>query len=90
MRVLILRDDNFDDEDPLWIGQGLEHDLCVQGESPDDVRDRMKRQIAYYQGSYRSEFEKLVYLEEIEPAPREFFDMWDDMDTPVIREMIET
>lgn len=86
MRVLIFKDDDL----PVWIGQGLEHDLCVQGTDPADVRRRMKLQIEYYHGAFGFEFTTPVGLAEIEPAPREFFDMWDDLDRPAIRDTIET
>jgi len=85
MRVLIFRDNDI----PVWIGQALEHDLCVQGATPDDVRRRMKLQIEYYNGSFGWEFTPVASLDDVPPAPQEFMDKWMDMDFAAIRDTIE-
>lgn len=92
MRVLIFQDkyELGGCDTPLWIGQGLEHDLCVQGTDPTDVRRRMQLQIGCYNGDFGVVFNPPVRLAEVEPAPQEFFDMWDDLDRPAIRDTIET
>lgn len=92
MRVLIFQDkyELGGCDTPLWIGQGLEHDLCVQGTDPADVRRRMKLQIDYCNGDFGQEFIAPNSLVEVPSAPQEFFDMWDDLDRPAIRDTIET
>jgi hypothetical protein len=85
MRVLIFRE-----EPDFWIGQALEHDLCVQGDTVDEVRHRMNLQVRLHNG----DFEELVSVKGIEsvhdlpPAPAEFFAMWEDLDQVAIRETI--
>lgn len=64
IRVIIFKDDH------AWVAQGLEHDICVQAETLDDLYGR-------FDVAARLESEEEGGLKRIEKAPQFFFDLWD-------------
>ena len=67
LRILIYQ------EDGIFVGQCLEHDLCVQGCDLDEIRVRIQRQVNFY-------FDQYGGLDNVPPAPNEFFLTWDETD----------
>lgn len=57
-------------EDDLFVGQCLEHDLCVQSKNLDEIRRLMAHQVEFYMNHGG--------LEAVPAAPKGFFDDWDD------------
>lgn len=56
-------------EGDLFVGQCLEHDLCVQSKNLDEIRRLMAHQVEFYA--------KHGGLEVVPRAPQEFFDDWE-------------
>jgi hypothetical protein len=52
-----------------WLAQGLEHDICVQAPSLDDLYGRFEVAVRL-----ESDDGKLVHIGK---APQHFFDLWD-------------
>lgn len=57
-------------EESLWLAQILEHDICVQAESLDDLAARLEVAV-------RLECEETGNLDHIPAAPAHFEKMWD-------------
>lgn len=72
VRILI------EQEGVFFIGQCLEHDLCVQGDDLNDVRRRMLLQLEHFS-------DRLGGLEAVGPAPEEFFAVWNSGNEPPLR-----
>lgn len=72
LRILI------EHEDGMYVGQCLEHDLCVQGKSPDDVRRRMLIQLEQFVTRFGG-------LDGVGPAPQQFHDLWASGKEPPLR-----
>jgi hypothetical protein len=60
----------FKDDDNTWVAQGLEHDICVQASSLDDLQVR-------FEVAVRLESEEAGGLGRIGRAPDHFFDLWE-------------
>ena len=63
LRILIYK------EDTLFVGQCIEHDICVQSKDMDQIRRLMAHQVAFYEAHGG--------LSQVDPAPKEFEDAWD-------------
>lgn len=72
LRVLIYPSDD------IYIGQCLEHDLCVRGDNVQDVRRRINQTVLAYAEDGLSFFD-------LPKAPKQFFDLWDSGDQPPFR-----
>jgi len=68
LRVIIFRDD-----DGPWIAQGLEHDICAQGESLTEVMTVFEKTL---EATCQSASKKDDPLAKIPPAPEHFFTMF--------------
>ena len=55
----------------MFVGQVLEHDICTQGESVEELAERLDFLIDLEME------ERGGTLESIPPAPHEFHEMWD-------------
>jgi hypothetical protein len=64
LRILIYRDDE------LFVGQCLEHDICVQSRDLDDIRRLMGHQVEFHEGQGG--------LSKVPPAPPEFEKAWNE------------
>jgi hypothetical protein len=64
IRVVIFK------EGESWIAQALEHDICVQAQSLEDLYD-------FFEVAVEGEAAELGGLERIPQAPKYFFDLWD-------------
>lgn len=64
IRVLLFK------EDGLWVAQGLEHDICVQGKTLEDVQ-------TYFEVAIRLEDEEEGGVKRIPEAPRYFQERWE-------------
>lgn len=53
-----------------WVAQGLEHDICVQGSTLDDLYGR-------FDVAVRLEAKEPGGLQRISAAPKYYFDLWD-------------
>ncbi len=62
LRILIYK------EDDLFVGQCLEHDLCVQSKDLDEIRRLMAHQVEFYEHNGG--------LSSVPPAPTEYEDDW--------------
>ena len=64
LRIVLYR------EDDLWIGQCLEHDIRAQASNVKELENRLVATVEAHkeQGG----------LADIGPAPKVFFDMWED------------
>ena len=60
----------FFQEGEAWIAQGLEHDVCVQAPTLDELYGR-------FEVAVRLESDVDVKLAHIGKAPQHFFDLWD-------------
>ena len=69
MRVLIRK------EDKIFVGQLLEHDICTQGRSVDEVMERL---ICTVELETRERGGDLAGLAGIEPAPESYHQIWED------------
>jgi hypothetical protein len=65
IRVIIFKED-----DTNWIAQGLEHDICVQGQTMRDVQER-------FDVTATLEAEEPGGIARIAAAPEFYFKMWD-------------
>lgn len=63
LRVIIYRDHG------LWLAQALEHDICVQADSLDDLYGRFEVSVRLERVDGK--------LDHIAPAPAHFQRMWD-------------
>ncbi|NJM30563.1 MAG: hypothetical protein HC855_11070 [Rhizobiales bacterium] len=59
----------FQDGD-AWLAQGLEHDICVQADTLDELYGR-------FEVAVRLESEPSGNLDHIGEAPKHFFDLWE-------------
>lgn len=64
LRVIFYR------EGEIWLAQGIEHDICVQADSLDDLYGR-------FEVAVRLECDKEGKLDHIGEAPSHFKKMWD-------------
>jgi hypothetical protein len=67
----------------LYIAQCLEHDICVQSNDVDEIRNLMARQFEY-------EKSKAGGLEAVPAAPDRFFSDWDRTDGEPQKVLINT
>lgn len=63
IRVIVFK------EGDVWIGQGLEHDICVQASTMSDV-------YGLFDVAVRLESKEEGGLDRIEPAPSHFESLW--------------
>ncbi len=64
MRVIVYKDGD------AWIAQGLEHDICVQAATLDDLYGR-------FEVAMRLEDDESGGLQRVPEAPRHYFDLWE-------------
>jgi hypothetical protein len=67
LRILIYRDED------LYVGQCLEHDLCVQSREIDQIRRLIINQVEFYEALFGAS----GGLSKVPPAPAEFFSAWE-------------
>ncbi len=71
LRAIVLKDGEF------WVAQGLEHDICVQANSLDDLYGRFEIAVCL-------EAKEEGGLDRIDEAPRHFFDLWDNKSSSIV------
>lgn len=64
-------------DDGLWIAQGLEFDICAQGESLEEACDRFGATVRAEENDAQAEGKS---LQDIGPAPKHFFEKWNQGD----------